>query len=156
MQWNFPFWQVFRFAAPGLMAGNVRLLKHASNVPRSALAVQEIFERAGFPEGAFQTLIIGSRRVAAIIDDDRVRAVTLTGSEGAGSAVDWGSGMWLKKAVLELGESDPFIVIPSANLDDALTTEVKARTVNKGQWCIAAMRFVAHQDIAYDSTQRFV
>ncbi|MHB1170390.1 MAG: aldehyde dehydrogenase family protein, partial [Longimicrobiales bacterium] len=137
-------------------AGNVGLLKHASNVPRCAHAIQEIFERAGFPEGAFQSLIIGSSSVAAIIDDDRVRAVTLTGSEGAGSSVAERAGKRLKKAVLELGGSDPFVVMPSADLDDAVSTAVSARTVNNGQSCIAAKRFIVHQDVADEFTRRFV
>ncbi len=156
MPWNFPFWQVFRFAAPALMAGNVGLLKHASNVPQCALAIAEIFEGAGFPEGTFQTLLIGADRVASLVADPRVAAVTLTGSEAAGVSIGRTAGEQIKKVVLELGGSDPFLVLPSANIEAAAATAVKARTINNGQSCIAAKRFLLHRNIAADFERRFV
>ncbi|MFJ4667824.1 NADP-dependent succinic semialdehyde dehydrogenase [Kitasatospora purpeofusca] len=149
MPWNFPFWQVVRFAAPALMAGNVGLLKHASNVPRTAVALEELFRRAGFPEGCFQTLLIGSAAVEAVVRDPRVAAVTLTGSEPAGRAVAAAAADEVKKAVLELGGSDPFVVMPSADVDAAAATAVTARAQNNGQSCIAAKRFIVHTEI-YD------
>jgi succinate-semialdehyde dehydrogenase/glutarate-semialdehyde dehydrogenase len=156
MPWNFPFWQIFRFIAPGLMAGNVGLLKHASNVPQCALKVEEILTRAGFPDCAFQTLLIGAKQVDAILSDPRIAAATLTGSEGAGVEVGISAARRIKKVVLELGGSDPFIVMESADIPLAADTAVKARVINNGQSCIAAKRFIVAENIADQFEHAFV
>jgi succinate-semialdehyde dehydrogenase/glutarate-semialdehyde dehydrogenase len=156
MPWNFPLWQAYRFVAPALMAGNVGLLKHASNVPQCALEIEQIVRRAGFPDDVFQTLLIGASQVERIIRDPRVRGVTLTGSEPAGQQVASTAGYEIKRSVLELGGSDPFIVMPSADMDKAVATATEARCVNNGQSCIAAKRFILHGSIAGEFTRRFV
>ncbi|MET7287346.1 NADP-dependent succinic semialdehyde dehydrogenase [Streptomyces sp. NPDC005573] len=156
MPWNFPLWQVVRFAAPALMAGNVGLLKHASNVPQTALYLEDLFHRAGFPEGCFQTLLIGSGAVDGVLRDERVKAATLTGSEPAGRAVASTAGEMIKKTVLELGGSDPFIVMPSADVDRAARVAVTARVQNNGQSCIAAKRFIVHSEVYDAFVEKFV
>ncbi|MGV0853515.1 NADP-dependent succinic semialdehyde dehydrogenase [Mycolicibacterium phlei] len=155
MPWNYPLWQVIRFAAPALMAGNSGVLKHASNVPQAALYLDSLFEKGGFPAGAFRTLLINSSDVAEVINDQRIQAVTLTGSEAAGRSVGAAAGHAIKKVVLELGGSDPFIVMPSADLDAASSIAVKARIANNGQSCIAAKRFLVHTDVFDEFARQF-
>ncbi|MGH7764357.1 MAG: NAD-dependent succinate-semialdehyde dehydrogenase, partial [Candidatus Dormibacteraceae bacterium] len=155
MPWNFPFWQAFRAALPALSAGNVMLLKHSSNVPQSALAIEEVFREAGVPEGVFQTLLVGSSAVDRIVGDHRVAAVTLTGSDKAGALVATSAGKALKKAVLELGGSDPFIVLADADINAAATVACRARNQNNGQSCIAAKRFIVEESVAGEFEERF-
>ncbi|NIQ94580.1 MAG: aldehyde dehydrogenase family protein, partial [Desulfuromonadales bacterium] len=155
MPWNFPFWQVFRFAAPALMAGNAGVLKHASNVPKCALAIEEVFRKAGFPANVFRTLMIGSRQVDKVIENPHVKAVTLTGSDIAGRKVAAKAGEMLKKAVMELGGSDPFVVLEDADLDEAAAVAAKARCINSGQSCIAAKRFIVVDSIYDEFLERF-
>jgi succinate-semialdehyde dehydrogenase / glutarate-semialdehyde dehydrogenase len=155
MPWNFPFWQAIRFMAPAFVAGNVGLLKHASNVPQCALELESLVRRAGAPDGVFQTLLISADAVAGVLSDPRVAAATLTGSEGAGSSVAATAGKHIKPTVLELGGSDPFVVMPSADFERAVDTAVKARTINNGQSCIAAKRFIVHQSIFDEFLRRF-
>ncbi|CAM5252966.1 MULTISPECIES: NADP-dependent succinic semialdehyde dehydrogenase [Streptomyces] len=156
MPWNFPLWQVMRFAAPALMAGNVGLLKHSSNVPQTALYIEDLFHRAGYTEGCFQTLLIGAGQVDDVLRDERVKAATLTGSEPAGRAVASTAGEMIKKTVLELGGSDPYVVMPSADIDRAAQIAVTARVQNNGQSCIAAKRFIVHTDVYDAFADRFV
>jgi succinate-semialdehyde dehydrogenase / glutarate-semialdehyde dehydrogenase len=156
MPWNFPFWQVFRFAAPALMAGNVGILKHASNVPGCALAIEDVFTKAGFPKNAFRTVLIGSKQVGHVIENSKIMAVTLTGSTPAGRSVAKKAGYSLKKTVLELGGSDPYIILEDADLDDAVNACVTSRLINAGQSCIAAKRFIVVESIVEEFTQRFV
>ena len=156
MPWNFPFWQVLRFAAPTLAAGNVGLLKHASNVPQCALALEALFAEAGAPRGVFQTLLVGSDAVEGLLTDPRIAATTLTGSEGAGRSVGAIAGGQLKKTVLELGGSDPFIVLATADVDVAARVGVQARMINNGQSCVAAKRFIVHERVADEFTEKFV
>jgi len=156
MPWNFPFWQVFRFLAPALMAGNVGLLKHSPNVPQCALLIESLVRRAGFPRGSFQTLLVETNQVESILADPRIAAVTLTGSVPAGKAIGAQAGWLIKKSVLELGGSDPFLVLPSSDLDAAIQTAIRARLINNGQSCIAAKRFIVHESVYDTFQQRFV